>query len=290
MWLRANWKASPAPTRSMGLGGGYDFAVPLIDGDHVTDDAGTGFVHTAPGHGREDFEAWMDTARDLEARGISSAIPFTVDDAGYYTKDAPGFGPDREGGPARVIDDKGKKGDANQAVITALIEPTTCSRAAGSSMTYPHSWRSKKPVIFRNTPQWFVHMDKDFGDGTTLRSRALKGIDDTRFVPCLGPEPPARHDRGPARLGALAPARLGRADLRLRRCRWQCPLRRGRSTPAFSKPSSTEGADAWFAEGARERFLGNDASDPKWIQVTDILDVWFDSGSTHVFTLEDRPT
>jgi isoleucyl-tRNA synthetase len=105
-----------------GLGGGYDFQVPLIDGDHVTDDAGTGFVHTAPGHGREDFEAWMDAARDLEARGISSAIPFTVDDAGYYTKDAPGLGPDREGGPARVIDDKGKKGDANQAVITALIE------------------------------------------------------------------------------------------------------------------------------------------------------------------------
>jgi isoleucyl-tRNA synthetase len=111
-------------------GGGYDFAVPLIAGDHVTDDAGTGFVHTAPGHGREDFEAWMDAARDLEARGISSAIPFTVDDAGYYTKDAPGFGPDRE---ARVIDDKGKKGDANQAVITALIEAECCLRAAGSS-------------------------------------------------------------------------------------------------------------------------------------------------------------
>jgi isoleucyl-tRNA synthetase len=103
--------------------------VPLIAGDHVTDDAGTGFVHTAPGHGREDFEAWMDAARDLEARGISSAIPFTVDDAGYYTKDAPGFGPDREGGAARVIDDKGKKGDANQAVITALIEAGNAVRA-----------------------------------------------------------------------------------------------------------------------------------------------------------------
>jgi isoleucyl-tRNA synthetase len=91
-------KAWSAPTRCKGLGGGYDFPVPLIAGDHVTDDAGTGFVHTAPGHGREDFEAWMDAARDLEARGISSAIPFTVDDAGYYTKDAPGLGPDREGG------------------------------------------------------------------------------------------------------------------------------------------------------------------------------------------------
>jgi isoleucyl-tRNA synthetase len=89
MWLRANLKARSAPTPCKGLGGGYDFPVPLIAGDHVTDDAGTGFVHTAPGHGREDFEAWMDAARDLEARGISSAIPFTVDDAGYYTKTPP---------------------------------------------------------------------------------------------------------------------------------------------------------------------------------------------------------
>ena len=82
-----------------GLGGGYEFAVPLISGDHVTDDAGTGFVHTAPGHGREDFDAWMDHARELEARGISAEIPFTVDDDGFYTADAPGFGPDRRRAP-----------------------------------------------------------------------------------------------------------------------------------------------------------------------------------------------
>src|SRR5690606_25505908 len=105
-----------------GLGGGYTFAVPLLPGEHVTDDAGTGFVHTAPGHGREDFDVWMDHARDLEARGIPARIPFTVDDAGYFTADAPGFGPDRPQGAARVIDDKGKKGDANKAVIDALIE------------------------------------------------------------------------------------------------------------------------------------------------------------------------
>ena len=82
----------PHPLRR--FGGGYDFAVPLLDGDHVTDDAGTGFVHTAPGHGREDFDAWMDMRRDLEKRGIDTTIPFTVDDDGFYTKDAPGFGPD----------------------------------------------------------------------------------------------------------------------------------------------------------------------------------------------------
>jgi isoleucyl-tRNA synthetase len=136
-----------------GLGGGYDFAVPLIAGDHVTDDAGTGFVHTAPGHGREDFEAWMDAARDLEARGISSAIPFTVDDAGYYTKDAPGLGPDREGGPARVIDDKGKKGDANQAVITALIEAGNLFARGRSSMNIriPGARRSRSSSATRRS-------------------------------------------------------------------------------------------------------------------------------------------
>ncbi|MBP0650350.1 class I tRNA ligase family protein, partial [Mycobacterium tuberculosis] len=90
---------------------GYDFLVPLLDGDHVSDDTGTGFVHTAPSHGREDFEIWMHYARELEARGISSVIPFPVDDDGFYTKDAPGF----EG--ARVITDKGDKGDANPRVI-----------------------------------------------------------------------------------------------------------------------------------------------------------------------------
>jgi isoleucyl-tRNA synthetase len=146
-----------------GLGGGYAFAVPMLAGDHVTDDAGTGFVHTAPGHGREDFDAWTAASKDLRARGIDTAIPFTVDDAGFFTKDAPGFGPDREGGAARVIDDNGRKGDANKAVIDALIAAGMLFARGRLKHTYPHSWRSKKPVIFRNTPQWFVHMDKELG-------------------------------------------------------------------------------------------------------------------------------
>jgi isoleucyl-tRNA synthetase len=146
-----------------GLAGGYEFAVPMLAGLHVTDDAGTGFVHTAPGHGREDFDLWMNYASMLRERGIDPAIPFTVDDAGFFTKDAPGFGPDREGGPARVIDDNGKKGDANKAVIEALIAANMLFARGRLKHTYPHSWRSKKPVIFRNTPQWFVHMDKELG-------------------------------------------------------------------------------------------------------------------------------
>ncbi|HVK92112.1 MAG TPA: isoleucine--tRNA ligase [Mycoplana sp.] len=271
-----------------GLGGGYDFKVPLLDGDHVTDDAGTGFVHTAPGHGREDFDAWMDSARALEARGISSAIPFTVDDAGYFTSDAPGFGPDAEGGAGRVIDDKGKKGDANERVIKALIARHALFARGRLKHSYPHSWRSKKPVIFRNTPQWFVYMDKELGDGTTLRSRSLSAIDDTRFVPAAGQN----------RLRAMIE---GRPDWVLSRQRaWGVPIAifadddgnvlvdeavNARILEAFEK----EGADAWFADGAKERFLGNDHDQARWTQVMDILDVWFDSGSTHTFTLEDRP-
>ncbi|MFA6155651.1 isoleucine--tRNA ligase [Mesorhizobium sp.] len=270
-----------------GFGGGYEFDVPMLAGDHVTDDAGTGFVHTAPGHGREDFDAWMDAGAGLRARGIDPAIPFTVDDAGFFTKDAPGFGPDREGGAARVIDDNGKKGNANQAVIDELIKRNALFARGRLKHSYPHSWRSKKPIIFRNTPQWFVYMDKDLGDGTTLRSRALKAIDDTRFVPAAGQN----------RIRAMIEER---PDWVLSRQRaWGVPIAvfadadgnvlkdeavNQRIMDAFEQ----EGADAWFAAGAKERFLGNhDAS--KWKQVMDILDVWFDSGSTHAFTLEDRP-
>jgi hypothetical protein len=156
-----------------------------------------------------------------------TAIPFTVDDAGFTPRTRRASARTAKAAPARVIDDKGKKGDANQAVITALIDADKLFARGRLKHTYPHSWRSKKPVIFRNTPQWFVHMDKDLGDGTTLRSRALNAIDDTRFVPPAG-QNRLRDDRGPARLGAVAPARLGCADLRLRRRERQRPEGRGR--------------------------------------------------------------
>jgi isoleucyl-tRNA synthetase len=267
---------------------GYDFKVPLIDGDHVTDDAGTGFVHTAPSHGREDFDAWMSAARALEGRGISSKIPFTVDDAGFYTEDAPGFGPSAEGGAARVMDDNGKKGDANKRVIEALIAANNLFARGRIKHDYPHSWRSKKPVIFRNTPQWFVYMDKELGDGTTLRSRALGAIDDTRFVPAAGQN----------RLRAMIE---GRPDWVLSRQRaWGVPicvfadetgeiLQDDTVNARILEAFEVEGADAWFADGAKERFLEGVANQERWTQVRDILDVWFDSGCTHTFTLEDRP-
>jgi isoleucyl-tRNA synthetase len=265
-----------------GLGGGYEFTVPLLPGDHVTDDAGTGFVHTAPSHGREDFDAWMSSAKELEHRKIDTRIPFPVDDSGTYTADAPGF----EG--ARVMDDNGKKGDANDRVIKALIERNALFARGRLKHSYPHSWRSKKPIIFRNTPQWFVYMDKDLKDGTTLRTRALSAIDDTRFVPAAGQN----------RLRAMIEQR---PDWVLSRQRaWGVPicvfaddegnvLQDEAVNKRILAAFDAEGADAWFAAGAKERFLGNREDADKWTQVMDILDVWFDSGSTHTFTLEDRP-
>src|SRR5437660_494206 len=158
--------------------GGYGFTVPLLAGDHVTDDAGTGFVHTAPGHGREDFEIWTANSNILAERGINPVIPYTVDENGAFTDHAPGFA------GKRVITDAGEKGDANDAVIKALINVGMLIARGRLKHQYPHSWRSKKPVIFRNTPQWFIAMDHGItAPADTLRHRALTAIKQTRWVP-----------------------------------------------------------------------------------------------------------
>src|SRR5437868_6662149 len=159
------------------LAGGYEFKVPLLPGEHVTEDTGTGFVHTAPGHGREDFEVWTENARELAARGINTTIPYTVDENGAFTEQAPGFT------GKRVINDKGEKGDANDAVIKALVDAGMLLARGRLKHQYPHSWRSKKPVIFRNTPQWFIAMDKP-GSGPAFTRREgtqyLTEVDPTR--------------------------------------------------------------------------------------------------------------
>ncbi|MCF6343588.1 MAG: isoleucine--tRNA ligase [Devosiaceae bacterium] len=328
-------------------GGGeaaYSMLIPLLEGDHVTDEAGTGFVHTAPGHGMDDYEIWNAKARENEAKGIDTTIPMCVDEAGYYTKDVPFFGTDSPDGAARVIDDKGKKGDANKRVIAALIEANNLFSRYRIKHSYPHSWRSKKPIIFRNTPQWFVYMDKDLegkifdfstdtlaqdpssapsghllpqgekeveremdipsplageggtqsvsGEGLeqkdTLRNRALAAIDKTKFVP------EARRNR----LRAMIETR---PDWVLSRQRaWGVPISVfvNKETDEILKDEAVnkriveafenEGADAWFENASAKRFLGDKYNVDEWQQVTDILDVWFDSGSTHAFVLRNK--
>jgi isoleucyl-tRNA synthetase len=249
-------------------GQGYDFDVPLFAAGFVTMDQGTGFVHIAPGHGADDFE--LGRAKGLE-------VPQTVDGDGRFMAQVPLFA------GTLVYTQQGKPGDADPAVVAALEQARALLAKGRLRHSYPHSWRSKAPLIFRNTPQWFISMETN-----DLRAKALKAIDETRFVP----------SGGQTRLRAMIEQRPDWCVSRQRL--WGVPL------PLFVHKASgeplrdqgvidrvaeafeQEGGDAWF-DSDPQRFLGNEYKAEDYEQVTDVVEVWFDSGSTHAYVLEARP-
>jgi isoleucyl-tRNA synthetase len=190
------------PFRSLG----YEFQVPLLAGAHVTAEAGTGFVHTAPGHGEDDFELVTSAFPGYAAKNPDAFA--VVEPDGSFSAKVPYFA------GKRILTPEGKDGDANGAVIKALIERGKLLAKGSLRHSYPHSWRSKAPVIFRATPQWFVAIDKpmpQFG-GKTLRELALKAIADTKWYP----------PRGQNRIGSMVETR---PDWVLSRQRaWGVPL------------------------------------------------------------------
>jgi isoleucyl-tRNA synthetase len=262
----------------------WDYDVPMLPGDHVTDDAGTGFVHTAPSHGDDDYQL-----------GLKFGLPMTynVEPDGSYRPDLPLFG-----GQHIILPD-GKEGPANVSVIKQLAYSGALFAKAKLKHSYPHSWRSKAPVIYRNTPQWFVAIDKSLDDGMstygdTIRKRALNSINQlVEWTPVTGRN----------RLHSMIEAR---PDWVLSRQRaWGVPLtcfvRKGakptdadfllrnaevnaRIVAAFE----AESADVWFVQGFKERVLDGIVNPSDYVKVEDVLDVWFDSGSTHAFVLRDR--
>jgi len=257
-------------------GQGYDFDVPLLAGDHVTEEAGTGFVHTAPGHGQDDYMIWVENFGQKD-------IPETVNEEGVYYDHVPLFA------GKFVLTRQGKEGNANAAVIEELEKAGALLAKGKVTHSYPHSWRSKAPLIFRNTPQWFVAMDAkiEAAGGKPFRQVALEEIEKVRWVPA----------RNRNRIYSMVETR---PDWVLSRQRaWGVPLtlfvnaktgellRDEKVNARIVDAVAKEGADAWFERPASD-FLGNEYDEADYERVTDILDVWFDSGSTHAFVLEAR--
>jgi isoleucyl-tRNA synthetase len=249
-------------------GQGYDFPVPLLAGDFVTDSDGTGFVHIAPGHGQDDFEL---------GQKHNIPVPDTVAADGTYLPSVPLFA------GKHVYWPNGKTGDANKAVLAALTEMGALLGQAPLVHSYPHSWRSKAPLIFRTTPQWFIGMERN-----ELRQKALAAIDATKWYP----------PQGQNRIRAMIETRPDWCISRQRA--WGVPiavfvekktgevLRDQGVVDRIAAAFEEQGADAWYATDPAV-FLGPGRNPADYEQVKDVVDVWFDSGSTHAFVLEKRP-
>jgi isoleucyl-tRNA synthetase len=251
------------------LGGFFANLRPMLAGDFVTTDSGTGLVHMAPDHGEDDFDL-------CKANGIDPV--FAVEGDGKYRADWLWLG-----GEGSVINPKFNAPDG--PICSALHEAGgLLAASADYKHSYPHSWRSKAKVIYRCTPQWFVPMDKATTDGT-LRDKAMTAISDTRFIP----------EKGRNRLSSMVE---GRPDWVLSRQRaWGVPITLfvKKGTNQYLNDAAVNariiagirehGVDGWSDERAQE-YLGSDYALADYERVTDILDVWFDSGCTHAFVLE----
>jgi isoleucyl-tRNA synthetase len=286
------------------LGGFFAEPRPMLPGTFVTTDSGTGLVHMAPDHGEDDFELCREYADRLGTPKLPLRPLFVVEGDGRYRADW-GWLPRSDERNASVINPKFNAPDgpicSDLRDVGALL-----SASADYQHSYPHSWRSKAKVIFRCTPQWFVPMDQPMatlefdtgvpdalggavapsvsGPTATLRQTALKAIAETRWVP----------EKGRNRIGSMVE---GRPDWVLSRQRaWGVPI------TLFVHRDSGEyladrivnrrivdavrerGLDAWYDTPAEE-LLGNEYDAADYEKITDILDVWFDSGSTHAFVL-----
>jgi isoleucyl-tRNA synthetase len=248
-------------------GRGYEYDVPLLPAGFVEADQGTGLVHIAPGHGADDFELG-------QANGL--AVPDTVGPDGVYLPGVPLFA------GRTVYRPDGRPGDANDAVIAAIDAAGGLLARGVLVHSYPHSWRSKAPLIFRNTPQWFISMTAN-----GLRDKALAAIAETRWVP----------PQGRNRIEAMVETRPDWCVSRQRA--WGVPiavfthretgepLRDPAVVERVAAAVEREGSEVWFRADTSQ-FLGPAYNPADYDKVTDIVEVWFDSGSTHAFVLEQR--
>ena len=239
---------------------GYDYDIPMLEGDFVTLEQGTGVVHAAPSHGPDDFNLCL-------KHGLKA--PDTINDAGIYSEAIPFFS------GMHIF-------KADPVIIDKLSEFKSLLGKGKLQHSFPHSWRSKAPLVYRATPQWFISMEKN-----NLRKKALKAIDDTAFYPSKGKE----------RIRSMIETR---PDWCISRQRvWGVPLpifvskktneplRDPEIIENIAKIYEKEGADCWF-DNNPQKFLGKKYKKEDYIQSTDICEVWFDSGSTHSFVLEKR--
>ncbi len=239
---------------------GYDFIVKPFHGDFVNLEQGTGVVHIAPGHGDDDYVLGIENNVDIIQ---------TVQDDGKYNQHAVGF----EGEHIYKVDHK---------IADKLEEFSKLLFKGTLRHSYPHSWRSKAPLIYRNTPQWFISMEKN-----NLRDIALKSIDETIFYP----------PQGQTRLRSMIETRPDWCVSRQRVWGVPLPLFVNKKTGQPLRDENIinriadiyekEGSNTWFTEDP-QRFLGDEYSLEDYEQVKDVVEVWFDSGSTHAFCLEQR--